>query len=115
MAEENFDPEKEGRRIVAGYLSGLGWTREWRRTITGEVRPAWSREDREDKFRQADQMEEQAEEAFSKEIERLRKDPSKEATLVMRSIVKLLENRTDLTFLGKSIVGHLKRELERRR
>ena len=114
MAEE-FDPANVGKRIVANYLSGLGWAREWRRTAMREVRPEWTREEMEEKFRRCDRMEEEAEGAFSREVERLRKDLSKGATEVIRTIVKLLEKRTDLTFLGKSIVGHLKRELERRR
>jgi hypothetical protein len=114
MAEEGINPEEIGRRIAADYLSGIGWTRERRRVIGQEIIPEWTREDRENRFRQCDSMEDAAETKFSSEIEKWRKDPTEAATKVMKKIYEMLKGRTDLTFLGKSIVGHLKRELGRR-
>jgi len=60
MAEAEFNPVEEGRRIAHEYLSKRGWTREWRRTISRQLYPEVQREEFEAKQRQCDQMEEEA-------------------------------------------------------
>jgi len=111
MADEEkppIDPLSLGQRITRDYLSKLGWVREWRRTIQREIRPAWTREELEEKFRRADALEEEAEAAFSAEFERLRKDPNPSARETLRVIYEALKNRTDLGFFGKRIIDRLR-------
>jgi hypothetical protein len=111
MAEENLDPKAEGRRIAHNYLSQLGWAREWRRTVTREIRPAWNREEMETKFRRADEMEESAEADISREFDRLRSNltPGTKETLAI--ILKELGGRNDLGFIGKRIVVRIRKIL----
>lgn len=101
--------DSQAKRIASAYLSALGWAREWRRTLSRRIQPAWNREEVEAKFRQCNQMEEQAEAQFSAEVDRLEHDSSKEAKAVLETIVKILGNRTDLGFFAKRIVERLKR------
>ena len=108
MAEE-FDPAKEGKRIAREYLSKRGWAREWRRTLERQLYPAVNREDFEAKERQCDQMEQEAEETFSREIERWRHATSPQAKEVLQTIYSLLSPRSDLGFFAKRIVDYLKR------
>jgi hypothetical protein len=110
MAEE-FNPAEEGRRIAREYLSKRGWAGEWRRTLSRQLYPGFQREEFEAKQRQCDQMEEEAEEVFSREVERWRRDTSPQAREVCRAIVEILGKRLDLGFFGKRIVERLKREL----
>lgn len=109
MAEVEFNPIEEGRRIAREYLSKRGWAREWRRTLSRELYPAVNREEFEEKQRRCDHMEEEAEEVFSREIERWRHDPSPQAKEVLRAIVEMLGKRLDLGFFAKRIVDRLKR------
>ncbi len=112
MAEERpIDPIAEGRRIAGNYLSKLGWAREWRRTVTREIRPAWNREEMEEKFRRADEMDEEAEAFFSAEYDRLRKDPNPINKEILTVIYKQLAERNDLGFIGKRIVARIKESL----
>jgi len=104
MAEEHPDPKAEGLRIAHNYLSQLGWAKEWRRTVTSEIRPAWTREEMEGKFRRADEMEEAGEANISREFDRLRNDLSPEKKETLAVILKELGNRNDLGFIGKRIV-----------
>lgn len=106
-----MDPIQEGRRIALNYLSKLGWTKEWRRTVFMEIRPAWRREEEEEKFRTADRMLENAEADFSAEFEKLRKDPSPQAKEMLKGIYAVLKNRTDLGFFAKRIVERIRRML----
>jgi len=110
MAEEKppIDPITLGQRIARNYLSKLGWVREWRRTVQREIRPAWTREELEDKFRRADALEEEAEAEFSAEFDRLRKDSSPSAQETQRAIYEALKMRTDLGFFGKRILERLR-------
>ena len=112
MAEENLtDAQKEGKRIAREYLSKLGWVRAARRTAERHILPAWTREDREEIFREDDQKIEDAEELFGQEVDRYRKEGSQFAKEVLRTIVKQLGRRTDLGFFGKRIVARIKGEL----
>ena len=111
MAEPEFDPREEGRRIASQYLSKRGWTREWRRTLDRQLYPAVEREEFEAKERHCDQMEEEAEADFSTAVDRWRHDPSPQAKEVLRKIVEMMGNRSDLGFFAKRIVDRLKREL----
>jgi hypothetical protein len=114
MAEEEkskSDATSEGRRIARNYLSKLGWAREWRRTITREIRPAWTREVMEDKFRRADALEEEAEANLSSEFERLRKSAEPSARETLKTILVELGHRTDLGFFGKRILARLREML----
>lgn len=109
MAEE-FNPVEAGQRIAREYLSKRGWAREWRRTMNLQVYPEVQREDFEEKQRRCDQMEDEAEEIFSREYDRWRKDPSPQAKEVLRAIYEIMGKRTDLGFFAKRIVDRLKRE-----
>lgn len=111
MAEEELNPVKEGQRIVKEYLSKRGWALEWRRSLGRQLYPAVNREEFEDKQRQCDRLEEDAEEIFSREVERWRKDTSPEAKEVLQAIVDAIGKRSDLGFYAKRIVERLKREL----
>ena len=110
MAEE-FNPTEEGRRIAHEYLSKRGWAEEWRRTMSRQLYPGVSREEFEDKQRQCDGMEEEAEEIFSRKVERWRHDASPEAKKVLWAIVDVMGKRTNLGFFAKRIIDRLKREL----
>ena len=112
MAEDSPrpDPEEEGKRIAADYLSKLGWVRQWRMTLTREARPAWTREEYEQKMRNADLMEEEAEAFFSSEYDRLRKDGSPEARETLRAVYKVLGHRNDLGFIGARIIQRIKQQ-----
>jgi len=109
MADE-FDPIREGRRIASEYLSKRGWAREWRRTMNRQLYPAVQREEFEEKERRCDGLEEEAEDVFSSEYERLRKDDAPQAKEVRRVIYEILGRRTDLGFIAKRIVDRLKGE-----
>ena len=109
MAEEPFNPTEEGRLITREYLSKRGWAQEWRRTLSRQLYPAVDREEFEAKQRQCDQMEEEAEESFSREVERWRHDSSPQAKEVLLTIYGMLNKRTDLGFFAKRIIGYLKR------
>lgn len=76
-----------------------------------ETRPAWTREEYEDKMRRADALEDEAEAFFSTEYDRLRKDKSPEAKETLKVIYKELGPRTDLGFVGRSIIQRLKQQL----
>jgi len=108
MAEQNLDPKAEGLRIAHNYLSQLGWAREWRRTVTSEIRPAWNREEMEAKFRRADEMDEAAEAGISREFDRLRKNITPETKETLAAILKELGSRNDLGFIGKRIVSRIR-------
>jgi len=110
MAEE-FNPVEEGCRIANQYLSKRGWAREWRRSLNRQLYPGVQREEFEAKERQCDQMDEEAEEIFSREVERWKEDPSPQAKEVLRTIARILGKRLDLGFFAKRIVDRLKRDL----
>ncbi len=112
--DPEFDPVAEGKRIVREYLSSLGWARARRRIIIREVRPAISREEQEERYRDIDRAEEDAEEHFGKEVDRWRTEGTQSAKQVLETIVKELGHRIDLGFFGKRIVARLKDELERK-
>ncbi|MBU0573270.1 MAG: hypothetical protein ABIJ26_01520 [Candidatus Margulisiibacteriota bacterium] len=98
-----------GQTIASTYLSKLGWAREWRRNLNRELYPAARREDLEEKERQVDRLEEEAEAYFSTEYEILRKQDTPEAKQALRSILNMLGHRTDLGFIGKRIVDRIRR------
>jgi hypothetical protein len=110
MAEEEFNYLEEGRRIARTYLSKHGWAREWRRTLNRQLYPEVNREEFEAKERQCDQMEEEAEEIFSREYDRWRHESSLQAREVFRGIYEIMGRRTDLGFIAKRIVERIKRE-----
>lgn len=110
MAEGQFNPVEEGRRIAREYLSKRGWAREWRRTLSRQLYPEVQREEFEEKQRRCDQMEAEAEEFFSAAYERWRKDPSPQAKQILRTIYEMLGKRLDLGFFAKRIIDRLKRE-----
>ena len=106
-----MDPQKEGRRIAAVYLDRLGWAREEARVIEGELYAAFDAEKREERLRQTEQRQEDAEAFLSREFDRWRKDPSPEAKEVLIAILGVLGKRHDLGFIGTRVVGHIKRML----
>ena len=113
MAEELNDAQKEGMRIAREYLSKLGWVRAARQTTERQIIPAWTREEREQAFREDDQKIEDAEERFGQEVDRYRKEGSQFAKEVLETVYNMLKNRRDLGFFGKRIVARIKDELQR--
>jgi hypothetical protein len=111
MAEQEFNPVQEGQRIAHEYLSKRGWALEWRRTVNSQLYPGFQREEFEAKQKQCDQMEEDAEALFSREVERWRRDPSPQARQVLETIVAVVGKRLDLGFFAKRIIDRLKRDL----
>lgn len=110
MAEE-FKPREVGHRIAAEYLSKRGWARERRRVLGRALYPAFQREEIEAKQKEVDQLEQEAEDGFSRSVERWRSSILPQKKDVLRSIVEMLDKRTDLGFFAKRIVERLKREL----
>ncbi|OGB89857.1 hypothetical protein A2625_05350 [candidate division WOR-1 bacterium RIFCSPHIGHO2_01_FULL_53_15] len=110
MADPEFNPTEEGKRIAREYLSQRGWAREWRRSLDRQLYPAVQREELEEKERRVDRMQEEAEEVFSREYEKWRKDDSPAGQEVRRGMFELLGKRRDLGFIGQRIVERLKRE-----
>ena len=102
-----INPVHEGQKIARDYLSKVGWAREWRRAVQREIRPAWTREE-EEKFRKADQMEEEAEANLSTEFDKWRKSNLPEAKEVLKTILNELGHRTDLGFFGKRIINRIR-------
>lgn len=93
-------------------MSRRGWAQEFRRSLNTQLYPAFNREEFEEKQRRVDQMEEEAEELFSREIDRWRHDPSPQAKEVLSNIYEILKGRTDLGFFAKRIVERLRREFK---
>ncbi len=110
MAEE-FNPNEAGRHIAAEYLNKRGWVLDWRRSLGRQLAPGFEREKLEEKERQCDQMEQEAEDVFSQKVERWRRDGSPAAKQVLRRIVDQLGQRTDLGFFAKRLVDRLKHDL----
>ena len=110
LMAEDFDPFKEGQRIAREYLSKLNWAREWRRSLNTQLYPAFQREEFEQKQRQCDQLDEEAEAGFSSAFEKWRKEDNPAGQAVRQGMFALLGRRTDLGFFGKRIVERLKRE-----
>jgi len=110
LAEEEFNPIREGQKIAAGYLSKRGWARQRRISLNSQLNPAFDREVFEVRERDCDRMDEEAEEYLNNEVERWRGDPSSQAKEVLRTIHDVLGRRTDLGFFAKKIMEHLKRE-----
>lgn len=108
---EPFNSKEEGRRIANEYLSKWGWARERRRSLDRQVNPGFQREEFEEKERQCDRAEEDAEEIFSAKVERYRQDSSPQSKEVLWVIVDIMGKRTDLGFFAKRIIDRLKREL----
>jgi hypothetical protein len=106
--EGNFDPFQEGLRIAREYLSKKVWASEWRHALNTQLYPAVEREELEAKERQVDGTEESAEEFFSREYDKWRKDTSPEAKEVLRGIYELLGQRHDLGFIAKRIIDRIK-------
>jgi hypothetical protein len=111
MAEPEFNPTEVGKSIAREYLSKHGWAGEWRRTLSRQFYPGCQREEFEAKQRQCDQMEEEAEEVFSRNVERWRRSVLPQKREVLQAIVDMMGKRTDLGFFAKRIVDRLKREL----
>ena len=110
MAEE-FNPREAGRRIAGEYLSKHGWAREWRQVLSRQIYPGSQREEFEAKEREVDQIEQDAEDAFSRSVERWRQSVLPQKNEVLRAIVELMGKRTDLGYFAQKIVERLKREL----
>ena len=77
----------------------------------GDVIKGKHSEELEEKERRVDGMEESAEEFFSREYDKWRKDTSPEAKEVLKGIYELLGQRHDLGFIAKRIVDRIRVEL----
>ena len=111
MAEPEFNPKEIGRRIAAEYLSKRGWALERRRALGRQIYPGFQREEFEAKQKECDQMEQLAEDALSRSVERWRHSVLAQKNDVLRAIVEMLGQRADLGFFAKRIVNRLKNEL----
>ncbi len=111
MAEEGFDPVREGKKIASGYLSKRGWARQRRISLNSQLNPAFNREEFEARERDCDRMDEEAEEYLNNEVERWRRETDPAAKEVLRAIYQALGKRTDLGFFAKRIMGYLERTL----
>lgn len=110
MAEE-FNPREVGRRIAAEYLSKRGWAREWRQVLNRQLYPGFEREEFEAKQKEVDQIENEAEDVFSRSVERWRQSVLPQKDEVLRVIVEMMGKRTDLGYFAKKIVDRLKRDV----
>ena len=111
MAEEaqGPDPVAEAKRIVNAYITKLGWARETTRNAVNQLIPFAQKED---KLRQTEELELSADEYFGGEVDRWRHENSKTAKKVLAEVLKLLENRADISFFGKRMRARLKEELQ---
>jgi hypothetical protein len=107
---DDFAPLAEGQRIARTYLSKRGWARERRRALNTQLYPGFLREELEEKQRECDLMEDDAEAYFSSEYEKWRKEDSPAGREVRRGLFQLLGPRKDLGFIGQRIVDRLRRE-----
>jgi hypothetical protein len=110
MTEPEVAPAEIGKRIAREYLSKRGWAKEWRRALNTQLYPAVQREEFEEKERNVDRLEEEAEAVFSREYEKWRKIETPDGQAVRRAIFEMLGPRRDLGFIGQRIVDRLKRE-----
>jgi hypothetical protein len=108
---EDFNPEKEARRIVADYLSGLGWIKQWQGTVAREGRAVFKPEEIEERFRRTGRMMDDTEDRFSQNVEKYLHDNSPQAKEVLTWILKLLSGRRDLGFFCQNVLGHIRRRL----
>lgn len=107
MAEE-IDPRAEGIKIVNKYLSELGWAREFKRSVVRQLIPAI---EKEPKLQRGDQMEEEADGNFGREVDIWRKEGTKGSRDVLRVVFDRLRHRSDLSYFGKRMIERLKEEL----
>ncbi|MFH1347373.1 MAG: hypothetical protein ABIH22_01655 [Candidatus Margulisiibacteriota bacterium] len=110
MAEE-FNPREVGRRIAAEYLSKRGWAREWRQALNRQLYPGFQRDEFEAKEKECDRIESEAEDVFSRSVERWRQSILPQKNEVLAVMVEMMGGRTDLGYFAKKIVERLKREL----
>ncbi len=110
MSEETpeIDPGKEAQRIVNKYLSELGWAKEFKNTVLRQLIPAI---ERDEKLKNADEMELAADEHFGEDVDRWRAERSAISKSVLRGIADRLGKRADLSFFGQRIIRRLKDEL----
>jgi hypothetical protein len=108
---ESFDYKKEGRRIAAAYLNRLGWIGEQKRFAAGEVRTLKDREVLEEKFRQAQEREEEAGGKLAEEVDVWLKSKDPMRFVVLEEVYQILEKRGDLDFFGKQTLTRLKKAL----
>jgi hypothetical protein len=109
MAAEQIDYKEAGRKIAREYLSKRGWARERRRGLERQLNPAFTREAFEEKQRECDRMEEEAEAFISSQYEELRHSSDPAAPDVTAGIYELMGKRNDLGFFAKRIVDRIGR------
>ncbi|MBU0687009.1 MAG: hypothetical protein KKB81_04090 [Candidatus Margulisbacteria bacterium] len=108
---ESFDAKKEGNRIVAAYLSAVGWAKEWQRTIVREIHRPQEREVIEEKIRKVDHQIEDAEGKFSDEVDHWLKSKDPMRFEVLETIYNKLKVRNDLGYFAKAALERIKRSL----
>ncbi len=109
MAEDRIDYREAGRKIAREYLSKRGWARERRRNLERQLNPAFNREEFEEKQRQCDQMEEEAEAFISSQYEELRHSTAPQVKDVISGIYEIMGRRNDLGFFAKRIIDRIAR------
>jgi hypothetical protein len=110
MAEDTsgIDPAAEARRIVNRYLSEIGWAKEFKNQMIRQIIPPT---ERDEKLRQADEMELAADEHFGEDVDRWRAERSDISRSILKDILERLGKRSDLTYFGKQIIRRLKDDL----
>jgi hypothetical protein len=107
MAEEEkaFDAVAEGRKIANTYLSEIGAAREFREQVMREIGPEVRKILKLQKY---EDMRAEADENLGADVDKWRKESSKDSNILLSEIYRILGNRTDLTFFGKRIVHRLR-------
>ncbi|MFA4857857.1 MAG: hypothetical protein WC901_01285 [Candidatus Margulisiibacteriota bacterium] len=104
-------PQVVAQKIVAGYLNGVGWAREWERTIWQELVPENLHRAREEKFRRAQKMREDAEDQLVEGIEKWLQSKDKLRYAVLEEVYKKLSPRHDLTLIAQKMLARIKNAL----
>ena len=110
MAEEEkkIDAAAEGRRIAAAYVNALGWAKRHKDRVAAQLVPA---RDQLDQLRYGDELENNADEQFGAEVDRLLHDGSKLSRAILEEIYRRIGKRADLSFFGKRIIMRIKESI----
>ncbi len=110
MAEEaHIDPKAEASRIAGRYLTELELNRRNKSYLTTRrIEPA---RDKETDIRSAEGLELAVDERFGAELDVWRRQNTPLAKRVLEEIVKMLKNRTDLSYFGRRMITRIHDQL----
>jgi hypothetical protein len=106
-----INPQAEAQKIAAAYLNGVGWAREWERTISAELLPENLHAEREAKFRRAQKVREDAEDQLVAGIEKWLHSKEAVRHAVLEEIYKKLASRRDLTLIAQKMLVRVEKVL----